>query len=129
MVFQSTTKFLPSSRWVLGSLLFIADKFGDMNLLEPESCKVIGSGTCHLPLAPVRVGLVNEAHLKHGPVELRKIDPDPTGDNANHTQAILIAIIDPIYQLPPETDSEGDRQVFIVGESEQPLEKTVEEIA
>jgi hypothetical protein len=113
----------------MGSLLFIADKFGDMNLQEPKSCKVIGLGTCHLPLAPVRVSLINEAHLRHGPVELRKIDPDPTGDNADPIQAIPIAIIDPIYQLPPGTNSEGDRQVFIVGESEQPPKKTVEEIA
>jgi hypothetical protein len=32
MAFQSTTKFLSSSRWFLGSLLFIADKFGDLSL-------------------------------------------------------------------------------------------------
>jgi hypothetical protein len=32
MTFQSTTKFLPGPRWVLGSLLFIADKFEDLNL-------------------------------------------------------------------------------------------------
>jgi hypothetical protein len=32
MAFQSTTKFLPGSRWVLGSHLFIVDKFGDLSL-------------------------------------------------------------------------------------------------
>jgi hypothetical protein len=32
MAFQSTTKFLLGSRWVLGSLLFIGNKFGDLNL-------------------------------------------------------------------------------------------------
>jgi hypothetical protein len=32
MAFQSSSKFLPGSRWVLGSLLFIADKFGDLHL-------------------------------------------------------------------------------------------------
>jgi hypothetical protein len=32
MVFQSATKFLPGSRWVLGSPLFINDKFGDLIL-------------------------------------------------------------------------------------------------
>jgi hypothetical protein len=53
MVFQSTTKFLPSSRWVLRSLLLIADKFGDLNLHKPESHEVIGSGTSYLPPAPV----------------------------------------------------------------------------
>jgi hypothetical protein len=59
--FQSTTKFLPGSRWVLGSLLFIADKFGDLDLQEPESREVVGSDTDRLPPAPVRVDLVNEA--------------------------------------------------------------------
>jgi hypothetical protein len=37
MALQSTNKFLPSSMWVLGSLLFVADKFGDLSLQEPES--------------------------------------------------------------------------------------------
>jgi hypothetical protein len=81
MTFQSTTKFLLGSRWFLGPLLFIADKFGDMNLQEPESCEVIKSGTGHLPPAPVQVNLVNEARLKHGPIKLGKTDLDPSGDN------------------------------------------------
>jgi hypothetical protein len=37
MVFRSTSKFLPGSRLVLGSLLLIADKFGDLSLQELES--------------------------------------------------------------------------------------------
>jgi hypothetical protein len=53
MVFQSTTKFLPGSRWVVRSLLFIANKFGDLSLQEPESREVIGSDTGRLPLALV----------------------------------------------------------------------------
>jgi hypothetical protein len=53
VAFQSTTKFLLGSRWVLGSLFFIADMFGDLNLWEPESCEVVRSGTNHLPLALV----------------------------------------------------------------------------
>jgi hypothetical protein len=61
MTHQSTTKFLPGSRWFLGSLQFITDKFRDLTLQEPESCGIIGSGTDRLPLAPVRVSLVNEA--------------------------------------------------------------------
>jgi hypothetical protein len=36
--------------------------------------------------------------------------------------------MDPIHQLPLESDSEGDRGFFMVGEGEQPPEKTVEEI-
>jgi hypothetical protein len=65
MTFQSTTKFLPGSRWILGSLFFIADMFGDLNLQEPKSYEVFGSGTGRLPPAPVRVKFVNEARLRH----------------------------------------------------------------
>jgi hypothetical protein len=32
IVFQSSSKFLPDSRWVFGSLLFIDDNFGDLSL-------------------------------------------------------------------------------------------------
>jgi hypothetical protein len=60
MVFQSTMKFLPDSRWVLGSL-FIADKIGDMKLRLPESCEVVRSCTNCFPPALVRVDLINEA--------------------------------------------------------------------
>jgi hypothetical protein len=67
IAYQSTTKFLPGSRWFLGSLQFITDKFGYLTLHEPESCEVIGSGTDHLHPAPVRVNLINEAQLRHGP--------------------------------------------------------------
>jgi hypothetical protein len=66
MEFQYTTKFLSDSRWFLGSLEFITDKFGDLSLQEPESSKIIESGTSHLPLAPIRVGLVNVVQLKKG---------------------------------------------------------------
>jgi hypothetical protein len=78
MTFQSTTKFLLDSRWVLGSLLFIADKFEDLNLQKHESCEFIGSGISRLQPAPVRVGLVNEPQLGHGLDELRKTDLDPS---------------------------------------------------
>jgi hypothetical protein len=53
MAFQSTTKFPPSSRWFLGYLLFITDKFGYLILQEAESHEVIGSGTGFLPPALV----------------------------------------------------------------------------
>jgi hypothetical protein len=53
MTFQSTTKFLPGSRWFLGSLLFITDKFGDLSLQEPKMREDVRSGTDRLPPAPV----------------------------------------------------------------------------
>jgi hypothetical protein len=53
MAFQSTTKFLPGSRWFLCSLEFLTDKFGNVSLHEPEFGKVTGLGTGRLPPAPV----------------------------------------------------------------------------
>jgi hypothetical protein len=43
--------------------------------------------------------------------------------------AITAAIIDPIYQSPLESDFEGNREIFMVGDGEQPRNKTIEEIA
>jgi hypothetical protein len=57
------------------------------------------------------------------------MDPDPSGDKAYHTSAILAAITNTIYQSPPESDSEGNKEVFVVGEGEQPPQKTVKQIA
>jgi hypothetical protein len=44
---------------------------------------------------------------------------DPSRDNADHTLVVPMAITDPIYQSPLESNSEGDREVFMVGEGEQ----------
>jgi hypothetical protein len=49
MVFQSTTKFLPGSRWFMGSLEFLTDKFGNLSLQELELGKVARLGIGHLP--------------------------------------------------------------------------------
>jgi hypothetical protein len=43
--------------------------------------------------------------------------------------AVPVAIKDPTYQSPLESDFEGNREVFMVGEGEQPPKKTIEEIA
>jgi hypothetical protein len=97
MTFQPSTKFLPGSRWVLGSLEFITDKFGDLSLQEPELSEVIVSGTDHLPPVLVRVSLTVVAQLGHGFSALGKTDLDPTGDKADHILAISIATTVPIY--------------------------------
>jgi hypothetical protein len=65
MVFRSTRKFLPGWRLVLGSLLFIADKFGDLSLQKPKSLEVTRLGTGRVPPASVQVGFVNKAQLEH----------------------------------------------------------------
>jgi hypothetical protein len=128
MAFQSITKFLPGLRWVLGSLLFIANEFGDLNLREPESREVIGSCTGRLPLALVRVGIVDEARPRHGFIKLGKTDLDPSGDKADHTSAVSAAITYPIYQSSPESDFEGVREVYMAGKGDEQPEKTIEEI-
>jgi hypothetical protein len=87
MVFQSTTKFLPGSRWFLGSLEFLSDKFRNLSLQEPELSKVAGLGIGCLPPAPVRVGLINEAQLKHRLGSLWEMDTDPAEDRDDHTLA------------------------------------------
>jgi hypothetical protein len=51
----------------------------------------------------------------------------PLGDKADHNQDGSPATIDPIYQLPLESDSEGGWEVFMVGQGEQPAKKTTEE--
>jgi hypothetical protein len=66
MSFQSTSKFLPGTRTVFGSLLFIADKMGYLNLQEPESWEIVGLGTDIFPLASAEVDLACEARLGHG---------------------------------------------------------------
>jgi hypothetical protein len=129
VTFQSTTKFLPGSRWFLGSLLFVTNKFGHLNLQEPKSSEVAGLGTIHLPLASVRVGLISEEQLRHGSIELGEVASDPLGDKADHNQAGSPARMDPIYQLPLDSDSEGDRELIMAEQGEHPVEKMTEVIA
>jgi hypothetical protein len=90
--------------------------------------EVIGSGTSRLPPAPVPVSLVNEAQLKHGLDKLGKMDQDPSGDKTDHTLVVLATVTDPIHHSSPKSDSEGDREVYMVGQRGEPLKKTVEEI-
>jgi hypothetical protein len=127
MAFQST-KFLFGSRWVLGSLLFIVDKFGDLSLQEPESREVIRSDIVHHPPAPIWVSLVNKAQLRHGSDKLGTTDTDPSRDKADHNLVGSPVITDPINQSPPKSDSKGGKAVYMVGQGEELLEKTTEEI-
>jgi hypothetical protein len=128
MVFQSTSKFLPSSRWFLGSLEFLTDKFGNLSLQEPELSKAAGSGTDRLPPAPVRVGLINEAQLRHGLGSLGETNMDLTEDRADHTLAAQAAATDPIYSLSSESDSKYCKEVYMVEQGGELPEKTNEEL-
>jgi hypothetical protein len=80
------------------------------------------------PLASVRVGLINEAQFRHRLSELGKTGSNPTGDKADHTLPILAATTNPICQSPLEFDSDGGREVYIVGTREELLDKLIEVI-
>jgi hypothetical protein len=120
MAFQSANKFLPGSRWLHGSLLFVASKFGDLRLQDPESQEIAKLGTGHIPPALVRVSLVNETKLRHRSISLGKTDLDPAGDKADHILIITTAITDSISQSLLKSDFVGDREIFMVGDEEQP---------
>jgi hypothetical protein len=53
---------------------------------------------------------------------------DLEGDKADHIMAVLIAAIDPICLSPPESNSKGGGEVYMVGNGEELPNKTVEEI-
>jgi hypothetical protein len=84
MTFQSITKFLPGSKWFLGSLEVLTGKFGNLSLQELELGKVTGSGTRRLPPASVWVSLINKARLRHRLGSLGETDTDPAEDKADH---------------------------------------------
>jgi hypothetical protein len=56
------------------------------------------------------------------------MDLDPIGDKADHIHVVSAATTDPMYQSSPESDSEGGREVYMVGNGEQPSKKTTEEV-
>jgi hypothetical protein len=112
----------------MGSLEFLIDKFGNLSLQEPELNKVTGSGTCHLSPAPVRVGLVNNAQLRHGLGSLGETDTDPDEDKDDHTLADQTTTIDLIFSPSSKSDSEYGREVYMVEQDGELPEKTIEEI-
>jgi hypothetical protein len=56
------------------------------------------------------------------------MDPDPIGDKADHIRAVSVATTDPMYQSSPESYSEGGREVYMVGNGEQPSKETAKEV-
>jgi hypothetical protein len=81
--------------------------------------EVARSVTDRLPPALVQVRLVNEAQLRHGSDELGKTDSNPSEDIADHNLAGSPAITYPIYESPSESDFEGGREVYMVGQGEE----------
>jgi hypothetical protein len=129
LVSRSSSKFLPNSKWDFGSLLFIADKFGDLSLQETESWEITGSGTDHVPPISAQVGLVSEARLGHGFSASGEAESDPSGDKADHHEIGCPTAVDPINQPPPEFDSDSGREVYMVGQGEPATNQTTLQIA
>jgi hypothetical protein len=120
MAFQSTSKFFSGSRLVFGSILFIADKMGDLSLQELESLEIVGSGIDHFPPPPARVYLTCEAQLGNGSSISGESELDPSGGNADHHEMCCPDAADPIYKPSPESDSDNNQEIFMVGQAEPP---------
>jgi hypothetical protein len=66
--------------------------------------EVVGSGTDHLPPAPVRVGLTNNAQIGLG--SLGETDMGSVEDRAYHPLATKAAIINPMNSQSSQSNSE-----------------------
>jgi hypothetical protein len=102
--------------------LSLTDKFGNLSLQEPELSNVMRSGTGHLPPAPVRVNLINEAQIGLG--SLGEMDTDPVEDIADQTLAAQAAATNLIYSSSSGSDFEYDREVYMVEQGGELPEKT-----
>jgi hypothetical protein len=129
MAFESTSKFLSGSRLVFGSILFVADKMGDLSLKELKLWEITGSDTDHFPPTSAQVGLTCEARLGHGSSQLGESESDPSGDNVNHHEICCPDVADPIYKPSLESKSDGGPKVFMVGKANPPANQTNAEIA
>jgi hypothetical protein len=92
MAFISTSKFLPGSRLVFRSLLFITDKIRDLSLKEPESRENARSNTDRFPPSPAQAGLACEARLGHKSSRLGESKLDPTGDIVDHNKHVALTL-------------------------------------
>jgi hypothetical protein len=113
---------------VFGSLLFIADKMGDLSLQEPELWEITGSDTDCLAPMSVLVGLACEAQLKHESIRSGESELGPSRDHVNHHMVCCPDIADLIYKPSSESDSNGGQEVFMVGQGERPTNQIEEEI-
>jgi hypothetical protein len=89
--------------------------------------KVTGLGTGDLPSAPVCWGrrIINEAQLGHRLGSLGEMDMDPTEDKVDHTLAAQAATTDLICLPSSESNFQYGREVYMVEQGHEPLEKTI----
>jgi hypothetical protein len=53
---------------------------------------------------------------------------DPSGDYIDHHEIYCPEVADPIYKPSSEFDSDGGREIFIVGQGDPPTNQIEEEI-
>jgi hypothetical protein len=129
MAFKLVTKFLLDSRLVFRSLLFIADKMGDLSLQEPMPQEIVGLGIDRFPSTSVRVSLTCEAPLGHGSSKLGESESDLSGDSTDHREVCCPVTADPIYKTCQDLTLMATVRFSWWGQGEPPIDQTEEEIA
>jgi hypothetical protein len=127
MTFRSTSKLFPFSRLVFISLLFIADKMGNLSLKVHEPMEDAGSDADRFLPTPFQVGLACRAQFKLGSSKMGELELDPSRDCIDHNGISCLKVVDPIYKPSSGSASDGGREVFMVGQGEPP-NQTVEVI-
>jgi hypothetical protein len=61
IAFKSSTKFLLGSRFIFGSMYFVANELGDLRTQELVQQEILGSGTDRFPPTMARIGLASKA--------------------------------------------------------------------
>jgi hypothetical protein len=107
MVFRSISKFLLGSRLVFRSLLFFANKMGNLSLQEPKPREVTGSDTDRFPPMPIRASLALESWLEHGSSHMREFESNPSRDRVEHHRINCPEVVDPFYKLSLGSNSHG----------------------
>jgi hypothetical protein len=117
-------------RFVFGSLHFIANQLGDLSMKETKQPNNLGPRVDWYPLTPVQVSLVSEARPRHGSDVSRGFELDLSGENAGDPKSCHPNMVDQIYNvaLLLKSNSEGDREDFMVGQGYPPADQTKEEI-
>jgi hypothetical protein len=120
MVFIFTSKFLPGSRMVFRSLLFIVDKMGDLSLLEPEPREIAGLDIDHFQSTPVQVSLARGAQLELRSSDIGQSKSEPLGDHIDYNGISCPKAANLIYKPLSGFNSDSGHDVFMVGQRESP---------
>jgi hypothetical protein len=78
-----------------------------------------------IPTSTAQVGLASEARPRYGSDVSGELDSDLSGDSTGHLRDCYPNTADPICNIMAllESDTEGDREVFMVGQGDALLNK------